>query len=589
MKLLRVIPVLLLLFSAPAGYSRQGPAGDCQAPHAGAYLQQGGPGDDLRAVIARYGQAEIVIGYPGFTEMTRLASRFPVSSCDGKTAHLILSDRYAGEFIATGIPYTVSVPEEPKGFYTASSVDEAMLWQSYPTWKHYDTIMHRIAEQWPGVCRLDTIGFSVQGRAVLVLKISDNPQADEPEPEVMLTSSIHGDESAGFVLLMRLAEYLASGGSSSGAPATTDLVSGLEIWINPLANPDGMYRNSDTMTYPVRANSNGYDLNRNFPDPEVGAPPPLQQETIDMIRFLRERRFTLSLGLHGGAEVVNYPWDKWTRDHADDTWFNSISRRYADTVHLHAEPGYMTFLDNGVTKGWVWYVVRGGRQDFVTWGLGGREVTVEIDDTKMTPGSNLETLWKSNHRSLLGFIAEALNGVRGTVTDAETGEPLSAKIFISGHDADSSHIWSDTTTGFYTRLLPPGTWNLTFSCPGYRSYTLTADLTTGSPSLIRDIALEKGDQGYPDPPESGLLIYPNPSDGTFRIMPPEAVTGEVTVTVTTSTGSRVKHFRTTASPGIPFTCDLGSLPADVYLISVRKEPIGPVVRGKAVITRLINR
>ena len=34
----------------------------------------------------------------------------------------------------------------------------------------------------------------------------------------MISSSIHGDETAGFVLLMRLAEYLASGGG--GAPAT---------------------------------------------------------------------------------------------------------------------------------------------------------------------------------------------------------------------------------------------------------------------------------------------------------------------------------------------------------------------------------
>ncbi|MCK7539275.1 MAG: succinylglutamate desuccinylase/aspartoacylase family protein [Marinilabiliales bacterium] len=51
-------------------------------------------------------------------------------------------------------------------------------------------------------------------RAVLALKISDNPAADEQEPAVMLSASIHGDELAGFVLLMRLAEYLASESSS---------------------------------------------------------------------------------------------------------------------------------------------------------------------------------------------------------------------------------------------------------------------------------------------------------------------------------------------------------------------------------------
>ncbi|MCK7539274.1 MAG: hypothetical protein MZV63_54380 [Marinilabiliales bacterium] len=37
-----------------------------------------------------------------------------------------------------------------------------MLWQSYPTWKHYDTIMHKICRtRGREVCLLDTIGFSV--------------------------------------------------------------------------------------------------------------------------------------------------------------------------------------------------------------------------------------------------------------------------------------------------------------------------------------------------------------------------------------------------------------------------------------------
>ena len=436
MKYPGLIPALLLILAMQAGYGQQSLPGNDLAETGSSYYGQSPSVNDIWEALSRYGQAEVAISYPGFDAMTRLAARFAVSACDGKTARLILSDRDAGDFIAAGIPYILLVPEERKGFYTASSVDEAMLWQSYPTLKHYDTIMHRIAERWPEVCVLDTIGFSVQGRAVLALKISDNPRSDEPEPEVLISSSIHGDEPAGFVLLMRLAEYLASG-SGGGVPMAADLVSGLEIWINPLSNPDGMYRNNDTMIYPVRANSNGYDLNRNFPDPEVGVPPPLQQETAEMMRFLEERRFALSIGLHSGAEVVNYPWDKWTRDHPDDAWFNDISRRYADTVHLHAEPGYMTFLDNGVTKGWVWYVVRGGRQDYVTWGLGGREVTLEIDDTKMTPGPNLEQLWEWNRRSLLNYIAEAMTGVRGTVTDAVTGDPLSARIFISGHDADS--------------------------------------------------------------------------------------------------------------------------------------------------------
>ena len=325
----------MLLMAAPQGY--------------GQHPQRG---DDIRETIRKYGQAEVIITYPGFDAMTQLAARYSVVSCNGTEAVLSLSPADAEGFIATGTDYKLIIPQAHKGFYTASSVAEAMQWHSYPTWKHYDTIMHKIAENWPGVCILDTIGFSVQGRAVLALKLSDNPASDEQEPAVMLSSSIHGDEPAGFVLLMRLAEYLASQSEAGGL--AQDLVTGLEIWINPLANPDGMYRDNDTMIFPVRANGNGYDLNRNFPDPEMATPPELQKETLDMITYMEDKRFSLSVNLHSGAEVVNYPWDKWTRLHAGHEWFNEISRRYADTVHLHADPGYMTFLDNGVTPGWEW-------------------------------------------------------------------------------------------------------------------------------------------------------------------------------------------------------------------------------------------
>jgi hypothetical protein len=563
--------LLIWLFLLLAG----GGDGFCQNP---------ARGDDILDAIEKYGQAEVVIAYPGFDAMTALASRFSVSSCDGTVALLCLSLVTAREFIDSGMEYRLIPPADSKGFFTAGSAAEAMMWQSYPTWQHYDTIMHKIADRWPGLCTLDTIGYSVMGRAILALKISDNSSDDEPRPKVMLSSTIHGDEPAGFIMLMRLAEYLSCESENEGL--ASELTSRLEIWINPLANPDGMYRNSDTMIYPVRANSNGYDLNRNFPDPEVTSPQPLQKETLDMIKFMEEKRFVLSVNLHSGAEVVNYPWDKWTRLHADDDWFNQISRRYADTVHRYADKGYMTFLDDGVTRGWEWYTVRGGRQDFVTWGLGGREVTLEIDDIRMTQGSNLEALWQWNHRSLLHYLAEALYGIRGKVTDAETGDPLPARIFIEGHDSDSSHTYADTVTGYFYRYAAPGKYNIIYSCPGYQPYRLEADLTSWDARMTVDVQLQKQDKTWPDPPLSRLLIWPNPSDGRFRIMPPQLLVGEVTVTVSSTSGSVAGSYRTTAFSGFPLQCDFSGLSTGIYIVAVRKQPHGPTVRGRVVIGRV---
>ena len=59
-----------------------------------------------------------------------------------------------------------------------------------------------------------------------------------------------------------------------------------------------------------RENAAGVDLNRNFPDqfatPEFPDPAP---ETLEMMNWMEENYFVLSLNLHGGAVVANYPFD----------------------------------------------------------------------------------------------------------------------------------------------------------------------------------------------------------------------------------------------------------------------------------------
>ena len=170
-----------------------------------------------------------------------------------------------------------------------------------------------------------------------------------------------------------------------------------------------------------------------------------EKETIDMMSFMRKHRFVLSANFHAGAEVVNYPWDRWlSKLHADDTWFHTISRGYADTAHIYGGSGYMSDLENGVTRGAVWYLVFGGRQDFMTQYLHGREVTIELDYQHVTPASQLSLLWDNNWHSLIGYLENAMYGIHGAVFDSDTHAPLPAEVFIKGHDVDSSQVYSDS-------------------------------------------------------------------------------------------------------------------------------------------------
>ena len=126
-------------------------------------------------------------------------------------------------------------------------------WDAYPTYAEYVALMEGFAAARPDLCRLVDLGPSanqVRPHRLLALKISDHPELEEDEPEVLLTSTLHGDEVVGYVLLLRLAdELLAHHDPAAGDPydrRVTTLVDELEIWINPLANPDGTYAGSDT-------------------------------------------------------------------------------------------------------------------------------------------------------------------------------------------------------------------------------------------------------------------------------------------------------------------------------------------------------
>lgn len=522
-----------------------------------------GKNDLLRDLVRKFGQAEVTIVYPGPPETDYLSRNLSIRSVKDKTVNIVITPLTVEWFISRGYDYSITERNTKTGLRTSSDLQEALSWDSYPTYTQYDSIMRLFVADYPSLCRLDTIGITINGKLVLALKISDNPGRDEDEPEVFYTSSMHGDETGGFILMMRLCEYLLKNCTTDGR--IRDIVDNLEIWINPLANPDGMYNNGDAIYMPVRGNANGIDLNRDFPDPAMPGTV-IQKENLDMIKFIAKHHFVLSANFHSGSEVVNYPWDRWVRDHADKNWFYGVSRAYADTAHVYSPPGYMDYLDNGVTNGYRWYPVYGSRQDYMTYNLHGRELTIELDDDYMTPAGDLNELWESNYRSLTGYLSEALFGIHGHVVDSETGKPVPAKISIAGHDKDNSEALADTATGRFVRLIEPGVWDLSFKAGGYK------DKNVAGIPVIKGQASEltvrmKSDINPPDTAGSQLpLMYPNPAKVTINVLLPGDQAGKTNIRIFSSAGILVSDYDADAVEGIPLSIDISSFSAGVYFI-----------------------
>jgi len=456
------------------------------------------------------GDAYLLLTVPDRAALDRLTRFVSVDRVEGDRVFAYASEVQLGHLRELGIPHLVlptpGLGEEVRTGLPARA--KAGQWDAYPTYGEYVALMEGFAAARPDICRLVDLGPTtdqVRPHRLLALKVSDHPDLEEDEPEVLLTSSMHGDEVVGYVLLLRLVdELLAHHDPASSDPydrKITELVDGLELWVNPLANPDGTYAAGDHTLAGARrwlsnpdGTSAGVDMNRNFPDPVLGDHPdgnPWWPETVAFMALAAQERFTLSANLHGGAEVVNYPWDSRPDLHPDDAWFTTLARAYADQVHLDAaDPGYLRDLDNGITNGWAWYSVFGGRQDYTTYFHGGRETTLELSHVKKPDPSALPDFWQANRRALIGYLDFALRGVRGVITDA-AGAPLAATVTVLLHDrnGDRSRVTADPDVGDYHRLLNPGRFLLVFEHADFISDAADV-LSPPGPAARVDVTLE---------------------------------------------------------------------------------------------------
>ncbi|MCB0451128.1 MAG: fibronectin type III domain-containing protein, partial [Confluentibacter sp.] len=386
---------------------------------------------------------------------------------------------------------------------------------TYPTYAQYAQQMQDFANNYPALVQKISIGATGKndGKELLLVKISDNVSVDEKEPKLLLTSSIHGDEIAGYPMMLSLIDYILTVYSNplhADHARIKNLVENSEIWINPSANPDGTYYGSasnTSVTNARRGNNNGIDLNRNYPDNVAGAHPDgnaYQVETLAFMNLANTHHFVLSANFHGGIEVVNYPFDNAYANvalHPDNSWFEYVSVQYAthaqndsnpfgDTTYMTIDYDSALYPSPGVTRGAEWYRVFGGRQDYMNFYKQCKEITIELSDTKLLPTSQLVNYWIYNKNALLDFLTQGTYGFRGIVKDAITGTPIDAKVTIVGHDAYGSHTFTDISHGDYYRPIKAGTYSILFEADCYQSYTLTNQtISDFQTKVLADVSL----------------------------------------------------------------------------------------------------
>lgn len=468
--------------------------------------------NDLEQLMARRGEYffTLTVGHP--SEIQTISDLCSVDGTDGRTVTCYANQRQYDELLSRGYQPLLQTP--PSMLETPIMWDGSHRgtydWDAYPTYEAYEAMMQAFAAEHPERCSYFELGTLDSGRKLMFCRINNGQP--EGKPKFLYTSTMHGNELTGFMLMLRLIDELCT----SEDERIVNLINNLDIFICPNTNPDGTYYGGNhTVEGARRNNTNDLDLNRHYPDFDKGPHPDnewcYQDETQWLMNLARDYKFTMAANFHTGSEVVNYPWDTHASLHADDDWWKLVCHEYADQCH-EWNPDYMNLqhqhAEDGIINGYQWYTISGSRQDYMNYYAQCREVTIETSYSYIPNATTMPMYWNYNHNSMLSYMEQCLNGIHGTITDATTGEPIEATVSIAGHDHHGSEVSSHLPAGDYHRPIKGGTYAVTYSAYGYVSQTITISANDNE-AVTQDVHLVPSSNSAP------LLVDFSPTKKLF--------------------------------------------------------------------------
>ena len=231
----------------------------------------------------------------------------------------------------------------------------------------------------------------------------------------------------------------------------------------------------------------------------------------------------------------------------------------------------MTGFTDGITNGADWYVVSGGRQDYMNYYMHSREVTIELSTVKMVDAATLPGYWNYNYRSLLNYINRVHTGIYGKVSDQD-GNTIRAKISLSNHDVDSSEVYADTN-GMYYRMLSQGTYHLVATLDGYAPSEFDVTVPINSKTEL-NIVLQKYPAGIQNPDESFARItrFANPVYNQLDIKLELTQPGDFEFLLTDVSGKLIKQKLMTGLKGDNhILLDINELKAGIYFCRIHSK------------------
>lgn len=370
----------------------------------------------------------------------------------------------------------------------------AVLAEKYHTYAEIIQLMDSLVTAFPTICKKISFGTSVQNRQLVSLKISDNVNAEENEPEVLLDGGIHGDEIGGAENTIRFARHLCTNYTKDFK--ITDLINTREIWIYPMINPDGRVNVS-------RENANNVDLNRDLGymwNGEGNSKATYSQPETKAIRnCMYENQFVIHLNCHSGSQNVFFPWCHRSAKAADYNNFNKLSGLYASASTY---PSLICMQSNAD------YATTGEVND-CSYGVNGTMgMVLEISTNKQPPVTEIQKYYQYNVPAMIALLEYSGYGIEGVVTDSIAGNPVAAVIYVDNFYP----VYSDPAMGDYHKFLLPGTHSIKVVANNYKTKIISNISVFDKTSTAVSIKLEPVKSHFIYKIVSANIPGNNPSD-----------------------------------------------------------------------------
>lgn len=311
----------------------------------------------------------------------------------------------------------------------------------YHTLAEMEDILEDIAEDYPDITSLYSIGTTYEDRDIWCLEITDNPGEDEGEPGVLFMGLHHAREWPTVEICLYIADELTSIYETDSN--ITDIVDNRRLWLVTCVNPDGYYYSHDqgndwrkNRHYLPEFDTYGVDLNRNYAGScngdkwgawgSVGAasvshnstqeiycgPGTISELETQAIRdIFLENNICACISWHTFGELVLWPWSysQW-KETPDNTYLSQVGQKIASKITCQSGSGTYTpqqsaelYPTTGDTTDWAYgyahYVQ--GRPTF--------SYTIEACSSYHPSAVHLDQICEENFDGALYLLQEAEN------------------------------------------------------------------------------------------------------------------------------------------------------------------------------------